>query len=360
MEEVRLWRLTDAKSERPKAVAVGVVDATATEELLERVLAHSPDLLMEGLMIVGRQNETEGGPLDLLGVDENGRLVVFELKRGKLTRDAVAQVLDYASCLGAMSADELNTHVTGMSGRKDIEKIDSFSEWYRANFPNRSLSDIGQPRMVLVGLGVDATTRRMVEFLASNSVDISLVTFYGFLQDGQTLLARQVQVEARDQRQDVGVKAANEEKLRERLRQFGLEAAYTQLTSLLRADLGDVFSVWPNSGGHTYYFPEQTESGTPTARAYVGFNVSEALGKSRKIAVTLQQRAVNAMGKEVLDQLANQFYAPVAVKPSGYAEITLDMKRPANDFKDGMETLAAAILRSWKKRTADSAKKGHG
>jgi hypothetical protein len=358
MEEVRLWRLSDAKSAAPKAVPVGSVDATATEELLERILADSPDLLMESLVIVGRQNDTDSGPLDLLGVDEDGRLVVFELKRGKLMRDAVAQVLDYASCLSAMSAEELNAHVTEMSGRHGIEKIGSFSEWYRANFPNRSLSDIGKPRMVLVGLGVDATTKRMVEFLADNNVDISLITFYGFLENGQTLLARQVQVEARDQRQDVGVKAANEEKLRERLHQFGLEGPYTELTSMLRAELGNVFSVWPNSGGHTYYFPEQTESGTPTSRAYVGFNVPESLGKARKIAVTLQQRAVNAIGKEALNELAKQFHVSVALKPSGYAEIILDAKRPTSDFKEAMATLGAAILRSWKKRGADSGEPG--
>ena len=52
---------------------------------------------MEPLTLVGRQTPTEGGPLDLLGVDGDGKLVVFELKRGTLLRDAVAQILDYAS-----------------------------------------------------------------------------------------------------------------------------------------------------------------------------------------------------------------------------------------------------------------------
>ena len=60
---------------------------------------------MEGLTLVGRQTPTEGGPLDLLGVDADGRLVVFELKRGTLSRDAVAQVVDYASYLNAMESD---------------------------------------------------------------------------------------------------------------------------------------------------------------------------------------------------------------------------------------------------------------
>ena len=89
----------------PRAARVDGVDAVAAEKLLEDILAHSPEVLMEGLTIIGRQNETAGGPLDLLGLDDDGKLVVFELKRGELTRDAVAQVLDYASWLAALESD---------------------------------------------------------------------------------------------------------------------------------------------------------------------------------------------------------------------------------------------------------------
>ena len=38
----------------------------------------------------------------MLGIDEYGRLVVFELKRGTLVREAVAQIIDYASDLANM------------------------------------------------------------------------------------------------------------------------------------------------------------------------------------------------------------------------------------------------------------------
>ena len=57
---------------------------------------------MNGLTLIGRQVSTDGGTLDLLGIDADGRLVVFELKRGTLTRDAGAQVRDYASDLAAL------------------------------------------------------------------------------------------------------------------------------------------------------------------------------------------------------------------------------------------------------------------
>ena len=50
--------------------------------------------------------------------------------------------------------------------------------------------------MVLVGLGVDQTTERMVNYLACSGVDISFLTFHCFEQDGKTLFARQVEVDS--------------------------------------------------------------------------------------------------------------------------------------------------------------------
>ncbi len=77
MEEIRLWKLVQTPEGGHSAAAVVSVDKTATEKILEDMLTSSPEVLMEGLSIVGRQNETRGGPLDLLGVDEDGRLVVL-------------------------------------------------------------------------------------------------------------------------------------------------------------------------------------------------------------------------------------------------------------------------------------------
>jgi len=103
MEEIRLWRVSGPK-DSPTITDISSVAQTETEEMLEEALVKSPTLLSDGLKLVGRQIETPGGPLDLLGVDEDGRLVVFELKRGILTREAVAQIVDYASYLAELSA----------------------------------------------------------------------------------------------------------------------------------------------------------------------------------------------------------------------------------------------------------------
>ena len=178
------------------------VNQMETEPLLENLLTANPDMLEDGLQLVGRQTSTAGGPLDLLGVDTDGRLVVYELKRGRLNREAVAQVIDYASDLDTKEQDDLSRHIERQSGKYGIEKIDDFKDWYSklresSELPEGDLEALKPPRMVLVGLGVDDTTERMVGYMASGGMDISLLTFYGFVNtEGKTLLARNIEVDS--------------------------------------------------------------------------------------------------------------------------------------------------------------------
>jgi RecB family endonuclease NucS len=132
MEEIRLWRVSGPK-DSPTITDVSSIAQTQTEAMLEEILVKSPSLLANGLRLVGRQTETPGGPLDLLGIDEDGRLVIFELKRRTLTRDAVAQVLDYASYLSSLSTTDLNSLITDSSGKHGIDKIDDFTNWYQVS-----------------------------------------------------------------------------------------------------------------------------------------------------------------------------------------------------------------------------------
>ena len=102
-DEFKIWAI-----DGPSVVtAVESRNQTETELMLEDTLVRNPEMLMTGLSLVGRQTPAGGGALDLLGVDEDGHLVVFELKRGTLTRDAVSQVIDYCSYLESLDMDTL-------------------------------------------------------------------------------------------------------------------------------------------------------------------------------------------------------------------------------------------------------------
>ena len=111
-------------------------------------MVQNPEMLGSGLKLVGRQTRTQSGWLDLLAVDQDGRLVVYELKRGTLARDAVTRVLDYASDLDAMSAGDLAEHIVQRSGSGGIQGIDDFEQWYADNTasaarPARDIHGVG-------------------------------------------------------------------------------------------------------------------------------------------------------------------------------------------------------------------------
>ena len=124
MEELKIWSI-DSDS-NAKVTALDTAAQAESEGLLEDILARNPEMLADGLKLIGRQTRTTGGPLDLLGVEPDGRLSVFELKRGTLSREAVAQVIDYSSDLEDMDTESLYRHIADQSGNLGIQKIDDF------------------------------------------------------------------------------------------------------------------------------------------------------------------------------------------------------------------------------------------
>ena len=253
--KIKLWAVEGPT----QVVDIKPTDRLASESFFEETLVNNPEMLMPGLTLVGRQTPTEGGPLDLLGVDSDGRLVVFELKRGRLSRDAVAQIIDYASCLEDMTLDDLVNHISDRSGTHGIERIDEFEEWYTENSDADSLDALRPLRMFLVGLGVDGNTKRMVSFLEAKGLDISLLTFYSFEQDGKILLAREddndgSQQSRRSQRSQEEFK----DLLRTRVNRHGVSDLFDAVTGMFRENwsspreryngLGHIFCLQKRGG----------------------------------------------------------------------------------------------------------------
>lgn len=236
MDEFKMWAINGTQ-----ATPVSEKNMTDSEDQLEEILVNNSGLLMPNLTLVGRQMETGAGPLDLLGVDSEGRLVLFELKRDKPARVAVAQVIDYASALEAMGVDRLAKHITDSSEAADgIDKIENFSEWHEARYPDAGGTDALLPmRMFLVGLGVKDGTDRMVNFLANKNVDISLLTFQGFEQaDGQIMLMRVKadadSVPSQSQRRKILSEAEKREQVRIRAEAGNVQKLFNDVREMFR------------------------------------------------------------------------------------------------------------------------------
>lgn len=261
---------------------------------------------------------TEGGPLDLLGIDEDGYLVVFELKRGTLYRETVAQVLDYASYLAELTSELLADHISACSGMHGIEKIEDFEKWYESNFSQYPERYAESPRMVLVGLGVDDRTKRMVNYLADRDINISLIVFQAFEREGKTFLAKRVEVE--DKSTESGVqrkytKSENQKNLNVLAEKVGVTNLLKSMVDFFRDGLkNSVYNQFVLRTGYSYGLREYTKGGDPTYRVYFGLYLDER--KPGSVGIYFQKRAYDSasssfeklISKDVLKKADSNWY----------------------------------------------------
>ena len=100
VQNTRLWLIKDRKLVEVNKAKLDF------ESRLEDWIASDMSIISPNLLFIGRQVPTlYGGLIDILAMEENGDLVIVELKREKTPRDITAQVLDYASWVKTLAND---------------------------------------------------------------------------------------------------------------------------------------------------------------------------------------------------------------------------------------------------------------
>jgi hypothetical protein len=182
-DEVRLWRVGNDEG----LVEIGRAKLNL-EERLEEWLERDISMLDPGLLVIGRQVETDfGGWIDLLCVDAAGDLVVVELKRDKTPREITAQALDY----GSWVVDLSNERVTSIAEAHLGEG--GFEEAFRRRFGTELPETLnGSHSMLIVGSHIDASSERIIKYLSDiHGVNINAATFQYFKEaDGGELVTR--------------------------------------------------------------------------------------------------------------------------------------------------------------------------
>lgn len=180
--EMAIWRMSDSG---PKQLTSAQLDL---EERLEDMLSEDPAMTGTDLLIVGRQVRTpHGGFIDLLGLDEDGRVHLLELKRDRTPREVVAQVLDYGSWVQSLTLEELEgIFLESVGGESQLD------ESFAARFDS-PLPDVvnAEQQLTIVASELDPTSDRIVEFLATSyGVPINAVFFRHFADEDREYLAR--------------------------------------------------------------------------------------------------------------------------------------------------------------------------
>ncbi|PCJ22398.1 MAG: hypothetical protein COA97_13440 [Flavobacteriales bacterium] len=188
--EIKTWEIIDGK--------LNSIDTTLAEnnrketEHLENWIKTKPEILGTDILIIGEQVYTKSGPLDFLAVDNNGNIVIVELKRDKLARVVLAQAIDYASDLSTWDIDKLSEICMSYTGN-------SLEDHISANFEDIQIDDLTinqTQRLLLVGFSIEEPLNRMIEWLSSN-FDMSInaiVLNYVKTSSGTELLSRTVTI----------------------------------------------------------------------------------------------------------------------------------------------------------------------
>ncbi|HIW99353.1 MAG TPA: DUF91 domain-containing protein [Candidatus Nesterenkonia stercoripullorum] len=177
--EMGVWRID---GESPRRLPTGVLPSEAQlEEFLER----DPSLLGQKLLIIGRQLQTSHGKfIDLLGIDDEGRLHVLELKRDRTPRDVVAQTLDYGSWAAQLDRDHVS-EITRAHLGIDLEQ--AFDDHFGLPLPDEFTTDL---QMTIVATELDQASERIVTFLREFGVPVNAVFFSYFEDDDRRYLGR--------------------------------------------------------------------------------------------------------------------------------------------------------------------------
>jgi len=179
--EIKVWQITKDKLE---LIETTLKEGEQKEEDLQRWLREEPSILGEDILIIGEQVSTRAGKMDFLGIDQLGNLVVIELKRDKLARDVIAQVLDYAAEISSWN-------------RAQIEEIcmeyrnHGLDEWLEGIEDLEINSD---QRILIVGFSIEESLERIIKWL-SDKYEMSInaiILKYIKTKSGEEFIARTV------------------------------------------------------------------------------------------------------------------------------------------------------------------------
>lgn len=184
--EIRTWQIINGEL---KSISSKLKDNNRTEPYdLEPWVKSNPEILGSDLALIGRQVTSKSGPIDLLGIDSLGNLIVIELKREKLPREALAQAIDYASDISTWSIEKIS-EICNAHTSKTLEEI------FQNQFPDIDLESVNinsMQRILLVGFSLESSLERMIEWLSDGyNVNINaIILSYIITSNGDEVLMR--------------------------------------------------------------------------------------------------------------------------------------------------------------------------
>lgn len=159
---------------------------------LQEWIADNPAILGERLLIIQKEfagfSDTKER-LDLLALDENGRLVIIENKLDDSGRDVVWQALKYASYCATLKKDEI-CDIYQKYLQSSIQAEASLSEFFdEPDYESISLNPIdGDQRIIFVAANFRKEVTSTVLWLRDHGIDITCIKVTPYVDEGKLYL----------------------------------------------------------------------------------------------------------------------------------------------------------------------------
>lgn len=186
--EIKTWQIVNGNLVEINSSMIA--EKKKEKEHLEKWIKTNPEILGNDIFIIGEQVKTKSGPLDFLGIDTDGNIVVIELKRDRGSREALAQAMDYASDVATWDAEKIGD----ICFEYNKQSLDDFLS---AKMPEKPIEDISLNqgiRLLLVCFSVEESLERMISWLSDvyNFSINAIILKYIKTQGGDELLSRTV------------------------------------------------------------------------------------------------------------------------------------------------------------------------
>ena len=180
MEKTKLWKV-----DNENLITINS-EHLDLEERIHKWIENDITIILPNAILIGSKIKTDNGKeVDLLAIDENGDLIIIELKRGLTPREVTAQALDYASWVNTLKEEDINNILI----KRGINK--SVSELLSEKFDNNEDVDINENQKIyIVASSIDTITERICKYLANNGLQINVLTFDYFKDAEREYVAR--------------------------------------------------------------------------------------------------------------------------------------------------------------------------
>ena len=197
MADELLFTVDGAEALPATPISLSEAGLKEREDLQEWVLAH-PNILGPGVMVVtfefDRWWSTSGAApldrLDVLGLDETGRLVVAELKRDRAPDTVEMQAIKYAAMVSRFTPDVLaSQHARFQTKRgEECSEADAMDRLL-AHAETLDIEILRRPRIVLVANDFPPVVTATAVWLNEMEIDVTLVQFQAYRAADKVVLS---------------------------------------------------------------------------------------------------------------------------------------------------------------------------